>query len=228
MQRSSVLEDETEDVRGPRRPTVNPARLAERDHELRAALFGIEASASGLSEHREQLTSMQVDEVMNGLVAEIRRVKALVDGHVGARTSFDLGDAIAPVLACARGTGLEVVSSLPRGIMVQGRPDSTAQVVVALLDNARQHAPGSPVEVRAEALGDVASVFVEDRGKGVPSPAPERIFGRGVRGSDSGGSGLGLYIARRVMVEQGGSIGVSARPGGGASFVLRFRRVLPR
>ena len=133
------------------------------------------------------------------------------------------------MLACARASGLEVVSSLPRGIVVQGRPDSTAQVVVALLDNARQHAPGSPVEVRAESRCDVATVFVEDRGPGIPArSAPERIFGRGVRGSDSGGSGLGLYIARRVMAEQGGSIDVSARPGGGTSFVLRFRRVLAR
>jgi signal transduction histidine kinase len=202
--------------------------LAERNHELRAALFGIEASAAGLSRHRERLTSVQVDELVEGLVAEIRRVKALVDGQVGAPTRFDLGDAIAPVLACARGAGLQVVSSLPRGIMVQGRPDSTAQVVVALLDNARQHAPGSPVEVRAESRCEVATVFVEDRGQGIPGSAPERIFGRGVRGSDSGGSGLGLYIARRVMAEQGGSIGVSARPGGGTSFVLRFRRVLDR
>jgi signal transduction histidine kinase len=174
------------------------------------------------------LTPVQVDELMEGLLAEIRRVKALVDGHVGAPTRFDLGDAIAPVLACARPAGLQVVSSLPRGIMVQGRPDSTAQVVVALLDNARQHAPGSPVEVRAESHCDVATVFVEDRGPGIPRSAPERIFGRGVRGSASGGSGLGLYIARRVMAEQGGSIGVTARPGGGTSFVLRFRRVLDR
>jgi signal transduction histidine kinase len=202
--------------------------LAERNHELRAALFGIEASAAGLSEHRDRLTSVQVDELVEGLVAEIRRVKGLVDGHVAPPTSFDLGDAIAPVLACARGAGLQVVASLPRGIMVQGRPDSTAQVMVALLDNARHHAPGSPIEVRAESRCDVATVFVEDRGKGIPSPVPERIFGRGVKGTDSGGSGLGLYIARRVMVEQGGSIGVSARPGGGASFVLRFRRVVDR
>ena len=202
--------------------------LAERNHELRAALFGIEASAAGRSHHRDRLTSVQVDELVEGLVAEIRRVKSLVHGEVGAPTRFDLGDAIAPVLTCARASGLQVVSLLPRGIIVQGRPDSTAQVVVALLDNARQHAPGSPVEVRAESLCDVATVFVEDRGPGITAKVPERIFGRGVRGGDSGGSGLGLYIARRVMVEQGGSIDVKARPGGGTSFVLRFRRVLDR
>ena len=88
--------------------------------------------------------------------------------------------------------------------------------------------PDPPLKCGPTRARDAATVFVEDRGPGIPGSAPERIFEAGRAGHDSGGSGLGLYIARRVMAEQGGSIDVSARPGGGTSFVLRFRRVLAR
>lgn len=205
-----------------------PTTPAERDHELRSALFAIEASAVGLCEHRDQIGRRQVDELARGLASEARRLRALVEGRVGETTVFDLGDAVAPVIACARAAGDDIISSLPSGLIVRGGPDRTAQVVVALLDNARRHAPGSPVEVRAIGRCDVAELYVEDRGPGIAGRVPERVFGRGVRGDASTGSGLGLFIARRVMAAQGGSIGVESRPGGGASFVLRFQRVLPR
>ena len=136
---------------------------------------------------------------------------------------FDLRMAIDPVISCARASGLSVLVSVPCGIAVVGRHDTTAQVVLGLLDNARRHAPGSPVVVRATVSRGAATLFVEDRGPGVPDAAPERIFERGVRGDQSVGSGLGLFIARRLMTEQGGSISVRRRTGGGASFVLRFR-----
>ncbi len=203
-------------------PPASP-QLAERDHELRAALFAIEVTATGLSRGRDQMASRQVDELMDGLVAEIRRVRALIDGHRASPTTFDLGDALAAVLACAGASGLDVRSSVPTGIEVGGRPDSTAQVVLALLDNVRQHAPGSPVELRVAVDGAVVELMVEDRGPGIDPSLSPIVFERGIRGAAGAGSGLGLHIARRVMREQGGDIVVRARCGGGTTFVLQFR-----
>ena len=80
----------------------------ERDHDLRAALFGIEASAEALSRHREQLTPRQFDELAAGLAAEVRRLRSLVDGHGTALGTFDLADAIEPVVAGGRASGLEI------------------------------------------------------------------------------------------------------------------------
>jgi signal transduction histidine kinase len=154
----------------------------------------------------------------------VRRLLGLLTGHIGGRDVFDLAEAIDPVIACARSSGLEVRSSVPRGIEVEGCLASTAQVVVTLLDNARQHAAPSPVDVRATLLGDIAALYVEDRGKGLAGLSAERLFERGVHGDHSHGSGLGLFIARRLMSEQGGSIAVRPRVGGGASFVVRLRR----
>jgi signal transduction histidine kinase len=210
-------------AQAPRRP-ISRTHSEEREHELRAALFGIEASADVLSRHRELLTDRQFDELTHGMVEEVRRLRELLAGRTGAPTSFNLGEAIGPVIACARASGLQVSSSVPRGIEVEGRRDSTAQVVLALLDNARHHAAPSPVEVRATVLCGAVALYVEDRGRGLSGLLPERLFDRGVRSADSTGSGLGLFIARHLMAEQGGSIAGRSRVGGGASFVLRFRR----
>ena len=195
----------------------------EREHELRAVLLGIEASAEGLSRHRARLTRAQSDELAAGLAAEVRRLRSLLAGHLTALGTFDLAAAVGPVIVCARAGGLGVRSSLEPGIEVHGRSDSAAQVVMALLHNVRVHAAPSPVAVRASVHGGVASLYVEDRGKGVAGLRRERMFERGVRGDDSVGSGLGLFIARRLMTEQGGSITMHSRPGGGTVFVLRFR-----
>ena len=161
---------------------------------------------------------------MDGLVAEIRRVRALFDGRrTAALGTFDLGDAMRPVVACAQASGLDVSFFLPHGVEVEGRRDSAAQVLVALLENVRRHAWSSPVDVRVAVLDDAVVVFVEDRGPGIPAPLRRDVFEWGVRGEESSGSGLGLHIARRLMAEQGGSIAVRPRRGGGASIVLRFR-----
>jgi two-component system sensor histidine kinase ArlS len=227
MQSGSVLEGDVGAVGGPHRPTVVPARLAERDHELRAALFGIEASAAGLSQHRDQLTSIQADELTAALIAEIRRVRFLFDGPVVTPSTFDLGDAIRPVVACARASGLDVSFFLPPGVEVEGGRERAAQVVVALLDNVRRHSASSPVEIRVAVLDDVVDVFIEDRGPGIPAPLRRYLFERGVCGEESGGTGFGLHIAHQLMTDQGGAISVRPRRGGGTTFVLRFRRPLP-
>ena len=203
------------------------ARLAERNHELRAALFGIEASAASLGLHRDRLTSRQVDELIEGMVAEIRRVRALFDGRTGVPSTFDLGDAIRPVIACAKASGLDVSFFLPPGVEVEGVRETAAQVLVALLDNVRQHADSSPVNVRVSVLEDEVAVHVEDRGPGIPAAIRCHVFERGVTGESSSGSGLGLHVARRLMADQGGSICLRPRRGGGASFVLHFRRPQP-
>jgi two-component system OmpR family sensor kinase len=196
--------------------------MAERDHELRAALYGMEALARGLCDHREHLANERVDELMTGLVAEIRRVRALVAGQVGTPRTFDLRAAILPVITCAQASGADVRCSIPVGVEVVGRRNCTAQVVLGLLDNARQHAPSSSVELRVVELGDAVELYVEDCGPGIPESLRGQVFERGVRGANSTGSGLGLCVARRLMAEQGGTIDVCSRSGGGTSFVLRF------
>jgi signal transduction histidine kinase len=61
-----------------------------------------------------------------------------------------------------------------------------------------------------------------DQGAGVPVDSRERIFHKFERlgRSDPGGSGLGLYISRRLALAMGGDIRIGDAPGGGAQFTL--------
>jgi signal transduction histidine kinase len=195
----------------------------ERRHEVSAALLGIEAAAQGLSRNRALLTEPELDQLSGGLVAEIHRVRSLIDlRYRESVTRFDLREAIEPVLVCTRAAGVELIEAVPAGIEVDGIPSMTVEACATLLRNAQDHAPTSPIEVRAEVAGGVARLAVEDRGPGFAPAIVDAMFERSVRSESSGGSGLGLYIARRLMDEQNGSIRAEPRLGGGASVVLEL------
>ncbi len=200
---------------------------AELRHDARAALLGIEAAARGLGRQRDLLTPAQRDELSNGLVAEVHRLGALLDERAEDGARFDLRDAIMPVIACARADGLDVAVDVAAGIDVEGSREHTGRALLTLLDNARVHAHGSGVQVRAVVGDDVVAVHADDRGRGVPVAVRDSLFERGVRSGPGAGSGLGLHVARRLVAESGGSLGYQPRPGGGSSFVIRVRRAAP-
>jgi signal transduction histidine kinase len=202
---------------------TNAAALAERNHELRAALYGIEAVALGLSDQHDRLTPAQLRELTGAVASEARRLRTLLDPRSGAIETFDLAEAIRPAIVSALWSGLDVTSSIPSGIRVEGRANDTVQVLIALLTNARDHAPGSAVEIRASVHETITTVYVEDRGAGLGSAQRECVFEQGVRRAGSAGSGLGLFVARRLMTEQGGTLTVEPRLGGGSSFEMSFR-----
>jgi len=97
------------------------------------------------------------------------------------------------------------------------------QIMVNLIGNALRYSPpGGSVWVRLEREGALGCVIVADQGKGIAAEDHARIFekfGR-VDPSEPGGSGLGLYIARRLSRAMGGDITVDSAPGQGARFVL--------
>jgi signal transduction histidine kinase len=111
---------------------------------------------------------------------------------------------------------------------VTGEFRRALQVLVNLIGNAvRYSPPGGMVWIRMERDGDMGCVIVADQGKGIAFEDQERIFekfGR-VDPTEPGGSGLGLYIARRLARAMGGDITVDSAPGMGARFVftLPFR-----
>ena len=91
-----------------------------------------------------------------------------------------------------------------------------------LISNARRHAgPGGRVAVSAIARGDRLRVRVDDDGPGVPADERDRVFDRFHRSQSSrdrasGGSGLGLGIARSLVELHGGRIWIEDSPLGGA------------
>ncbi|WP_424017316.1 PAS domain S-box protein [Halorientalis pallida] len=95
-----------------------------------------------------------------------------------------------------------------------------------LLNNAVQHndGPSPTVSVGAERDGDVVRVRVTDDGPGVPDAQKETIFGKGEKGLDSPGSGIGLYLVYSLVEGYGGDVWVEDRADGesGAVFVVEL------
>jgi signal transduction histidine kinase len=78
----------------------------------------------------------------------------------------------------------------------------------------------------------MVEISVADRGPGIDADILPQIFQPMVRGdrsrnSASGGAGLGLTIAERLVESQGGTITAKNRPDGGAEFTLTLRRAGP-
>jgi signal transduction histidine kinase len=97
------------------------------------------------------------------------------------------------------------------------------QVLLNLLGNAIRYSPAnSQVWIRIETEGERARVIVADQGPGLAADQQARIFEKFERlgRSGDGGSGLGLYISRRLARAMGGELSVESAPGQGARFIL--------
>ena len=96
------------------------------------------------------------------------------------------------------------------------------EVLTNLLDNAVKYAGrDGPIEVEVMADSEVVSFVVRDHGPGVPAEQRERIFEPFDRGdAKTPGVGLGLHVAREIVLQHGGRIAVEAPADGGARFVV--------
>ncbi|MDB5738043.1 MAG: sensor histidine kinase [Sphingomonas bacterium] len=96
------------------------------------------------------------------------------------------------------------------------------QVLVNLIGNAVRFGPaGSAVGISVERRGAFAAAIVVDAGRGVPEKDRERVFDKFERlGAREPGSGLGLYISRRLARAMGGDVAIEGPPSEGARFVF--------
>ena len=97
------------------------------------------------------------------------------------------------------------------------------QVLLNLVGNAIRYSPAnSQVWIRLEGEGGRSRVIVADQGPGLSNDQQARVFEKFERlgRSDESGSGLGLYISRRLARAMGGELMVESAPGQGARFIL--------
>lgn len=98
-----------------------------------------------------------------------------------------------------------------------------------LVENACKYSlPGSTVVIEIARQGELVAIKVSNNGSSIPYSERERIFERFYRGADVrrtiSGSGLGLYVARKIAVAHGGSLDLETqdRPAGRIIFCLRI------
>jgi signal transduction histidine kinase len=101
------------------------------------------------------------------------------------------------------------------------------RVLDNLLSNAIKYGAGHPIELCVTADEREATLVVRDHGVGIAPEHHSRIFERferAVSGRHYGGFGLGLWIARQLVSELGGTISVASSPGDGATFSVSLPR----
>ena len=93
-----------------------------------------------------------------------------------------------------------------------------------LLRNAVQHNDKTPavVEVSADVEGDRVVIRVADNGPGVPPNQRDEIFGKGEKGLDSPGAGIGLYLVRSLINVYDGDVWIEDNEPEGAVFVVEL------
>ena len=107
-------------------------------------------------------------------------------------------------------------------------------MIVNLLSNAVKFSNrGGTVKIESVLSATHLELRVTDEGRGIPETMQERIFERFVQveekdASEKGGSGLGLSIARSIVEQHGGMIGVESEEGSGSTFWFKLPISGPR
>ena len=139
------------------------------------------------------------------------------------RQPGDLAELVRATAAALAGPETAIAVDAPDEMIVVMDASRIRQALENLLVNARKHAPGAPIiglTTAATPTGANAVVTVADQGPGIPPAMRVRLFERFARGSESGGLGLGLYLASRIAAAHGGQLTLDPDSAVGATFRL--------
>lgn len=206
-------------------------------HDLRGPATAILGYAQMLRRRGAHYETARRDRVLSSIEHQARRLTDLVnevlegleDDGSGYRTEpVDIAALLrevadsAAAAASAREGDERQIHVAGDGAAVAGDGAALRHVFANLLENAVKFSPpGSPVAVRVEPDGDEVCVRVSDAGRGIPPDEVPRVFERFRRGSAPAvGSGLGLFIVKRVVDAHGGRIAVDSQPGRGSTFTV--------
>lgn len=154
------------------------------------------------------------------------------EGFEPAPDRIDLADVAhrAAGILAMRASEKKIALALPKkgqSAPAVGEFRRVMQVLLNLLGNAIRYSPEkSTIAISLAGDGDEASITVADEGPGLSSEQQDAAFAKFERlgRSGDGGSGLGLYISRRLARAMGGELSVDSEPGKGARFTLTLPR----
>ncbi len=208
--------------------------VADASHELQSPLA---ASLADLEVALAHPSSVQWESLAESLVQDNRRMTRLVSDllflaksdngvKVEQFTAVDLDDVVrTEALRLQPRSPVRIDLTAVAPVEVRGNADQLAQVLRNLLENASRYAV-SKISVAVEMGEGFATLVVQDDGPGIDVAERDRVFDRFARLDDSrsrhsGGSGLGLSIAREILDGHGGTVSIEPSIEG-ARFVVRL------
>ncbi|RZK99604.1 MAG: HAMP domain-containing histidine kinase [Rubrivivax sp.] len=210
-------------------------------HELRNPLHSLSlmVSVARMTAQAEQAndTLERITKVQANLQRYVHRVTVLLDllGHEGqafpaTHQAVELGQALASILE-----GLMPEAQYRQvAVHYQGPSEPChavvdklvlEQIIDNLMLNAFKHAACATVTVTLACAQGWADIAIADDGRGIEKNDQERVFSKYAVAENSGrgtGSGLGLWIVRRLSQVLGGSVSLASTPGQGCTFTLRI------
>nr|WP_307731889.1 ATP-binding protein [Massilia sp. H27-R4] len=185
-----------------------------------------------LTRMRLRLEKVGDSELRDRLVGDLSAMQEMVrEGLDLARSTdtteamqaLDLDSLLDSVTCDATDAGQQVVVHGHAGMALLGRPMALRRCLVNLIDNAVKY--GQRAHVTVDAGAGAARIRVRDNGPGIAPGELARVFEpfyrvETSRSRESGGTGLGLTIARNIAEQHGGSIALINHPEGGLEVTL--------
>ena len=211
-------------------------------HDLRAPVNNLEGMMAVLRESlsaavQQEETVHHVLGLLDKTVGSFRATIADLTDIARLQRAYDepaellpLAPVVASVLAdlapLTRAAAAQVQVALPAGLGVSFPPSSLRSIIYNLLSNAvKYHDPARParVWVRAEQQPAAVVLSVQDNGLGLSAQQQQRLFQAFERlHTHVEGTGVGLYMIKRLLVNAGASIAVASEPGVGSTFTVTF------
>jgi signal transduction histidine kinase len=192
-----------------------------------------------LTRMRLRLEKVSDRELQERLVGDLSAMQAMVREGLDLARSMDATETMQPldldslldsVCADASDASQQVTLGGRASMALLGRPLDLRRCLVNLIDNAVKY--GGQAEVKVERLSGAARIRIRDAGPGIADDELARVFEpfyrvESSRSRESGGTGLGLTIARNIAEQHGGSIALANHPDGGLEATLVLPEYYP-
>ena len=201
------------------------AMLAGVSHDLRTPLTRMKLELE-LLENSPEVEALKSD--ISEMEKMIEAYLAFARGEGTEDTEeIDLGALLEEIVAKARRESPDISLTVEEGMTLTVRPNSMRRCLGNLINNAVRY--GGEVSVTARPSVKGVEILVDDKGAGIPGDKREEVFRpffrlEESRNVETGGTGLGLTIARDIARSHGGDLTLMDRPGGKG---LRARVWLP-
>jgi PAS domain S-box-containing protein len=222
--RDAFLSVASHELRTPLTTLKLQAQLRKRQLETNRGGFSAEKLAQMIETDNRQLDRLArlIDDMLD--IARIRTGRLTMQLELVdlCELATDVVDRLRPQVETA---GCEISVDCPSVVFGTWDRQRIEQVLINLVINAAKYGAGKPIEVRVHRGGSCARIEVQDHGVGIAPQDRARIFERYERAGDdapTGGLGLGLYIAQKIVEAHEGTIRLQSELGRGSTFVVEL------